>query len=81
MAPCALYTALEGNSCMYKNKGTSLWNFFLNSGVRRFRRGIFIVEMRYQVSSKKVDAQSVINRAVVGQLSWRRGVALAEFVA
>jgi len=27
---------------MYKNKGTSLWNFFLNSRTRKFRHGISI---------------------------------------
>ena len=54
-----------------QNKGTSLWNFVLNSGLRKFRHGISIVETCYQLtcSSRKVDAQSVINWAVVGQLS------------
>ena len=52
-----------------KNKSTFLWNFVLNSGLRRFRHGISIVETYYQLSSSKVDAQSVINWAVVGQLS------------
>ena len=46
-----------------------LWNFVLNFGLRKFRHGISIVEMCYQISSRKVDAQSVINWAVVGQLS------------
>ena len=27
------YTALKVNSVIYKNKGTSLWNFVLNSGL------------------------------------------------
>jgi len=54
-----------------QNKGTSLWNFVLNSGLRKFRHGISIVETCYQLSSRKVDAQSVINWAVVGQLSSR----------
>jgi len=27
-----------------ENKGTSLWNFVLNSGLRKFRHGISIVE-------------------------------------
>jgi len=54
-----------------QNKGTSLWNFVLNSGLTKFRHGISIVETCYQLSSKKVDAQSVIkiNWVVVGQLS------------
>ena len=41
-----------------QNKGTSLWNFVLNSGLRKFRHGISIVETCYQLSSRKVDAQS-----------------------
>ena len=50
----------------WKNKGTSFWNFTLNSGLRKFRH----LEACYQLSSRKVDAQSVMNWAVVGQLSW-----------
>jgi len=63
------YAVLNGNSVVSKNKGTSLWNFDLNSGLRKFRHGISIVEACYQLSSRKVDAQSVMNWAVVGQLS------------
>ena len=63
------YTVLIGNSVISKNKGTSPWNFVLKSGFRKFRHGISIVETCYQLSSRKVDAQSVINWAVVGQLS------------
>jgi len=63
------YTVLYGNSCTFKNKGTSLWNFAPNFGLRKFRHGISIVEACYQLSSRKVDAQSVINWTVVGQLS------------
>jgi len=63
------YTMLKGNSVISKNKGTSLWNFVLNSGLRKFRHGISIVEPCYQLSSRKVDAPSMINWAVVGQLS------------
>jgi len=48
-----------------KNKGTSFWNFTLNSGLRKFRH----LEACYQLSSRKVDAHSVMNWAVVGQLS------------
>jgi len=68
---CESYTVSNGNSVISKNKGTSLWNFVLNSGVRKFRHGIsiVIVETCYQLSSRKVDAPSVINWAVVGQLS------------
>jgi len=63
------YTVLKGNSVTSKNNGTSLWNFVLTSGLRKFRHGISIVETWYQLSSRKEDAQSVINWAVVGQLS------------
>jgi len=54
---------------LHKNKGTSHWNFVLKSGLRKFRHGISMVETCYQLSSRKVDAQSVIDWAVVGQLS------------
>ena len=50
----------------FKNKGTSLWKFAPNSELRIFRHSISIVEACYQLSSRKVDAQSVINWAVVG---------------
>ena len=40
-----------------------------NSGLRKFRHGISIVETCYRLISRKVDAQSVINWAVVSQLS------------
>ena len=63
------YIVLEENPVISKNKGTSLWNFVLNFGLSKFLLGISIVETCYQLSSRKVDAQSVINWAVVGQLS------------
>jgi len=64
------YSVLKANSVISKNKGTSLWNFVLNSGLRKFCHGISMVEKCYQLSSRKVDAQSVIviNWAVVDQL-------------
>ena len=37
---------------------------------RKFRHSISIVRMCYQLSSRKLDAQSVINWTVVVQLSW-----------
>ena len=43
--------------------------FAQNSGLRKFRHGISIVEACYKLSSRKVDAQTVIDWAVVGQLS------------
>ena len=52
-----------------KKKGTSLWNFAPNFGLRKFRHSICIAEACYQLRQRKVDAQSVINWAVVGQLS------------
>jgi len=63
------YTVLKGNSLISKNKGTSLWNFVLKSRHWKFHHGISIIKMCYQLCSRKVDAQSVINWAVVGQLS------------
>ena len=54
----------------YPTLGTSLWNFFApNSGLEKFHHDRSIVEMYYQLSSTKVDAQSVINWTVAGQLS------------
>ena len=63
------YTALKGNSVVSKNKGTFLWNYVLKSGLRKYRHGISILETCYRLSSRKVDAHSVINWAVIGQLS------------
>jgi len=63
------YTVLKGNSVISKTKRTSLWNFVLNSRLITFCYDISIVETCYQLSSRKVDAQSMINWTVVGQLS------------
>ena len=63
------YIVLKGNLVISKNNGTSFWNFVLNSRLRKFRHGISIVETCYQLSLRKVDAQSVINWTVVDQLS------------
>ena len=46
---------------------TSLWNFSPNSERKKSRHTISIIEL----SSKKVDAVSVINWTVVGQLKPR----------
>ena len=56
-----------------QNNGTFLWNVVLNSGLGKFRQGISIVGACYQLrpTSRKVDAQSVINWTAVGQLSWQ----------
>ena len=54
-----------------QNKGTFLWNFFVNSGLRKSRYGTSIVQTCYQLSWTEVDAQSVLNWTVVGQLSWQ----------
>jgi len=51
------YTVSKGNSGIFKNKGTFLWNFVPNSGLRKFRRGLSIVERFID----KVDAHGVIN--------------------
>jgi len=37
-------TVLKGNLGIHNNKGTFLWNFYLYSGLRKFRNGISIVE-------------------------------------
>jgi len=65
------YTVLKGNSHISKNKRSSLWNFVQNSRLRKFCLGISIVETCYRLSSTKVDAPSVINWTVIGQLSWQ----------
>ena len=64
-----LYTVLQGNLGIFENKGTSYWNFAPNSGLGKFRHNVSIVEACYQLSSRKVDAQGVINWTVVGQLT------------
>ena len=38
------YTVLKGNSGILKDKGTSLWNFVPNYGLRKFCFGISVVE-------------------------------------
>ena len=49
----------------------TLWNFVLNSELRKFRHGISIVERAINSPQleKGGDAHSVTNWAVVGQLS------------
>jgi len=37
-------TVLTANSAISKNKGTSLGNFFINSGLGKFRHGISFFE-------------------------------------
>jgi len=63
------YTVLEEKFGISRNKGSSLWIFVLNSGLRKFCHGMSVAKMCYQLSSRKVDAQSMINWAVIGQLS------------
>ena len=58
---------LQGNSNIYKYKATFLWNFSPNSGFRKSRHTISIIEL----SSRNVDALSVINWTVVGRLKPR----------
>jgi len=66
------YTVLKGNSHICRNKGTPACNFVRNSGLGgTFCFGKSIVETCCRLSSSKVDAQSVINWTVVGQLSWQ----------
>ena len=47
------YTVLKGNLSISKNKGTSLWNFVPNSGLRKFRFNISIIETCYLLSSQQ----------------------------
>ena len=65
------YNVLKGNSVISKNKGTSLWNFSQTPDLENFATvyRVSIVEACYQLSLRKVDAHSVINWAVVDQLS------------
>ena len=63
------YAVCKGNSGISKSVGTSLWNFVPNSGLRKFCHGILIAGMCCRLSLTMVDAQSVINWTVVGQLS------------
>jgi len=54
---CQSYTVLAYKKVgIYKNKGTSLWNFFHNSRLIKFGH-----ETCYQLSWRKVDAQCMIN--------------------
>jgi len=46
-----------------------LWNFTPNTGLRKFRHSISIVEACYQLSLRKMDVQSAINLTVICQLS------------
>jgi len=57
-------SALERKFGYLQNKCTFLWDFVLTPDLR-----ISIVETCYQLSSTKVDTQSVKNWTVVGQLS------------
>jgi len=47
------YRVLKRNSDIYKNNGTSLWDFVPNSGLRKFCHGISIVEACYRLISRK----------------------------
>jgi len=52
------YTVFDGNSGVYKNKGTSLWNFFLNSRLRKFCDGISIVERAINLARERWTGRS-----------------------
>jgi len=70
------YTVLTGNSAHSKNKGTSLWNSVPNSRLRKFCFGTSIVETCYQLTSRKMDAQNVINWTVDNTSELRRSTAV-----
>ena len=59
------HTVLKGNSGVFKNKGTSLWNFVTGSGLGKFCFVISIVETCCRLSPAKADAQSIINWTVL----------------
>jgi len=65
------FIVLWRNSSVYKIKGTSLCNFVLNSRFKKVRHCILIIKTCYQLSSSKVDAQSVIIWTIFGQQSWQ----------
>jgi len=47
-------TVFEGNSGIYRNKSTSIWNFFLNSGFKKFRHhGISTVERAINLARER----------------------------
>jgi len=60
---------LLSTSPTLRYKEIQVSTFVPKSGLIKFRRSKSIVETRYQISSRKVDAQVVINWTVVGQLS------------
>jgi len=70
---CYILRAIRAGGCrerryadhIFKNKGTSLLNSAPNSGLGEFCHSVSIVKACYRLSSRKVDAQSVINWAVV----------------
>jgi len=55
------YTLLKGNSGIFKNMGTFLWNFVQNSGLRENFSSAY--------RSEKGGPPSVIDWTIVGQLS------------
>ena len=65
------YTMSWRNSGIYKNKGISLRNFVLNSGLRKLNHGTSIIKACYQLSWTKADTHRVIKWTVVGQLIWQ----------
>jgi len=60
----------------YIYKGTSLWNFDPNSGLRKNSPQHIDRRTCDQLSSRKLDAQSVINWTIVGQLQYFRAPTL-----
>jgi len=65
------YAVFEENSGISKNKGTSLWNFVPNTGLRKFCFGISIVETCYRLSSTTWRHSERDKLDIVGQLSWQ----------
>jgi len=61
--------SLVMSECSLSARGQGHVSNFYMVDFKKFRHSISIVEACYQLSSRKLDAQSVINWAVVGQLS------------
>jgi len=63
------YTVLKRNPGIFSIKATSIWNIVPNSGLRKFRHGISIVERAINLAWERWTLRdSVINWTVVCQL-------------
>ena len=51
--PVAPVESASMDSGIYKNEGTPTWNFFRNSGLRKFRQGTLIVERAIKLARER----------------------------